>query len=73
MSVLLLRYLIILLQNNNSYLMYLLYARSKTSDVLWYGVRPSVRLSVRPSVRLSVCPSVRPLATSCPLNILKTL
>ena len=27
-----------------------LYARSKTSDVLWYGVRPSVRLSVCPSV-----------------------
>jgi len=39
----------------------LLYARSETSDVLWYGVRPSVR------------PSVRPLAKSCPLNILKCL
>ena len=46
-----------------------LYARSKTSDVLWYGIRPSVCPSVRPSV----CLSVRPLATSCPLNILKSL
>ena len=32
-----------------------LYARSETSDVLWYGVCPSVCLSVR----LSVCLSVR--------------
>ena len=38
----------------------ILYARSKTSDVLWYGVRPSV------------CPSVRPLATLCLLNIVKS-
>jgi len=34
----------------------------------YYGM-PFVRLSVRPSV----CLSVRPLATSCPLNILKSL
>jgi len=34
----------------------------------YYGMA-SVRPSVRPSVRLSV----RPLATSCPLNILKSL
>ena len=33
-----------------------LYARNETSDVLWYGVRPSVS----------------PLATSCLLNIFKS-
>jgi len=41
-----------------------LYARSETSDVLWYAVRPFVCSSVRLSVR--------PLATSCPLNNLKS-
>ena len=30
--------------------MVFLYARSKTSDILWYGVRPSVCPSVCPSV-----------------------
>ena len=28
----------------------LLYSRDETSDVLWYGIRPSVCLSVRLSV-----------------------